>query len=425
MRLTVRRNGKIRFLPRAQMIVLLLICTVMALSSTVHVFAAGTACPKGMSQLDCDSLYGNWPNWVPEACASSGSVIPPGTLPSIIPEPYNGAFTQGGSAHKVDPALVAAIFTEENFTQTAPPDLAARWKSFVASHPDPNSGWPVSPAGATGPFQFLPSTWTGLGYNIADIGNLAKAADAAADYLASNGGTTDKPPASWQTAIFAYNHAQWYVDAVMVYYNYYTTGLVSTTALPAESTTPGTQNCVPASAVNCTGGQTTPGLSAARQDAVCIAENEEALWKAEKIRPGFRPCTDQSATSTCDSFAKYTQNNDELWCADFVSWVYHIANYPIGSGSAWRVPGVLGIAGIGQQGGKWHYHSPGGYTPKPGDLVIHDTSQHVNMVVKVTGGLITMIGGDQAGSSFPDGSSVSEYTDVPSAPDITGYVSPD
>src|ERR1700693_355362 len=47
--------------------------------------------------------------------ASTSSVsVPAGTLPSFIPEPYNGAFTQGANNNKVAPALVAAIFSEEH-----------------------------------------------------------------------------------------------------------------------------------------------------------------------------------------------------------------------------------------------------------------------------------------------------------------------
>jgi hypothetical protein len=163
-------------------------------------------------------------------------------LPSIIPEPYNGAFTAAGTQYNVAPGLLAALFSEENGlggNETTPDTagLAAAWTSFVQSHTDPNSGWPTSPNDAEGPFRFLPSTFTGLGFNIADINTLTIAADAAAKYVASNGATTSVPETGWQNAIFAYNHAQWYVNAVLAYYNYYT-------SLPGQSggttTTPDT-----------------------------------------------------------------------------------------------------------------------------------------------------------------------------------------
>ncbi|HXE10337.1 MAG TPA: phage tail tip lysozyme [Verrucomicrobiae bacterium] len=164
-------------------------------------------------------------------CCDTGSTgpgdsIPAGTLPSFIPEPYNGAFTQAGNKYKVAPALIAALFSEENGLEGNPSDpvtdqLPAAWANFIKSHPNPNSGWPVSSANATGPFQFLPDTWTGLGFDISQINDLSTAAQAAAKYVASNGATTDKPESSWHDAIYDYNHAEWYVNAVLKMYEYY------------------------------------------------------------------------------------------------------------------------------------------------------------------------------------------------------------
>jgi murein DD-endopeptidase MepM/ murein hydrolase activator NlpD len=73
----------------------------------------------------------------------------------------------------------------------------------------------VSPAGATGWMQFMPGTWRE--YGVAADGNHAPnpydpqdAIFSAARYLAANGGSRNL-----RRALLAYNHAVWYVDAVL------------------------------------------------------------------------------------------------------------------------------------------------------------------------------------------------------------------
>jgi murein DD-endopeptidase MepM/ murein hydrolase activator NlpD len=72
-----------------------------------------------------------------------------------------------------------------------------------------------SSAGAVGWMQFMPDTWLrwgmdGNGDGIADPWDPEDAVHAAARYLAAADGQTDIP-----RSIFAYNHAQWYVDDVL------------------------------------------------------------------------------------------------------------------------------------------------------------------------------------------------------------------
>jgi murein DD-endopeptidase MepM/ murein hydrolase activator NlpD len=72
-----------------------------------------------------------------------------------------------------------------------------------------------SSAGAVGWMQFMPDTWLRWGMDasgdgIADPWNADDAVHAAARYLAAAGGRTDI-----SRGIFAYNHAQWYVDDVL------------------------------------------------------------------------------------------------------------------------------------------------------------------------------------------------------------------
>jgi hypothetical protein len=75
-----------------------------------------------------------------------------------------------------------------------------------------------SSAGALGPMQFLPSTWAVWGISgfgakgPPDINDPFDAVPSAARYLCAAGGST---PAGLPRAIFAYNHADWYVSEVL------------------------------------------------------------------------------------------------------------------------------------------------------------------------------------------------------------------
>jgi Transglycosylase SLT domain len=79
----------------------------------------------------------------------------------------------------------------------------------------------VSSAGAEGWMQFIPSTWQAYGVDANSDGrkdpyNPVDAICAAARYLRAAGGDKDL-----RQAIFAYNHADWYVDEVLLYANQY------------------------------------------------------------------------------------------------------------------------------------------------------------------------------------------------------------
>jgi hypothetical protein len=79
-------------------------------------------------------------------------------------------------------------------------------------------------AGAEGPMQFLPSTWARWGYDAdgdgeADINDPVDAVFSAARYLCAAG--AGRGGQSLDDAIFAYNHAWWYVREVIVIANQY------------------------------------------------------------------------------------------------------------------------------------------------------------------------------------------------------------
>ena len=83
-----------------------------------------------------------------------------------------------------------------------------------------------SSAGAVGWMQFMPDTWLRWGVDangdgVADPWNADDAIYAAARYLAASGGATDI-----RSAVFSYNHADWYVNEVMALADVYAGGTI-------------------------------------------------------------------------------------------------------------------------------------------------------------------------------------------------------
>ena len=177
----------------------------------------------------------------------------------------------------------------------------------------------------------------------------------------------------------------------------------------------------------------TSGLSATRQNVVCLSQQQLADWSAPgfDIATGFLPYTK-------DSLSAY-----EEWCADFVSWIYDQANYPLQPDPNWDISAVAGVQQVGENGGNFTWHaSNGNYTPVPGDMAIHwdPPYEHVNIVVGVSGTTLSLIGGDQGNpQEFIDGKDQTNYgTENPpstslvstetvtgfSSDSIIGYVSP-
>ena len=136
---------------------------------------------------------------VPNAAGSI--LLPPGAWESaFLPvrelayEELQGLWVRAGTAYGIPWQVLAAINKiESNFGRNMGP----------------------SSAGAVGWMQFMPDTWLrwgmdGNGDGIADPWNPEDAIHSAARYLAAANGRTDI-----SRAIFAYNHAQWYVDDVL------------------------------------------------------------------------------------------------------------------------------------------------------------------------------------------------------------------
>src|SRR5881396_3005420 len=157
------------------------------------------------------------------ARADTFAVLPMQATPFVLP-----SFTT--------PNLTGSILTPPSL-QTAPSSpqqldysqLLGIWQKAGASYGIPwqvlaainkvesNFGRNMGPssAGAIGWMQFMPSTWLrwgvdGDGDGVADPWNPEDAVFSAARYLAAAGAHDDL-----SRGVFAYNHAQWYVDEVL------------------------------------------------------------------------------------------------------------------------------------------------------------------------------------------------------------------
>ena len=111
-----------------------------------------------------------------------------------IPPSYLTLYQQTGVSYALDWSVLAAI-------------------GYVESGHGANLG--PSSAGALGPMQFMPATWTSYGVDGNGDGRKSvmdpeDAIPGAARLLSANGA-----PANWQRALFAYNHADWYVRQVL------------------------------------------------------------------------------------------------------------------------------------------------------------------------------------------------------------------
>jgi murein DD-endopeptidase MepM/ murein hydrolase activator NlpD len=128
-----------------------------------------------------------------------GLVLPPSYLtrresPGLPFQTLQGLWQRAGASYGIPWQVLAAINkVESNFGRNMGP----------------------SSAGAIGWMQFMPSTWLRWGTDanadgVADPWNAEDAIFSAARYLAAAGGRTDI-----ERGVFAYNHAQWYVDEVL------------------------------------------------------------------------------------------------------------------------------------------------------------------------------------------------------------------
>lgn len=130
--------------------------------------------------------------------------------PLAIPASIKALYVKAAARYRVPWALLAGVGMEET----------AHGRTTATSS-----------AGARGLMQFMPGTWRmygtdGDGDGRAVITNSADSVMSAARYLAATGATRTS---GIRKALFAYNHATWYVNDVLHYAHHYATGDAGTT----------------------------------------------------------------------------------------------------------------------------------------------------------------------------------------------------
>lgn len=174
---------------------------------------------------------------------STPTATPTRNLPSPLLDPVSRAVGEGGIGFPLPPAGVPRQNSLRNTLLPIPPAIKNAYVAAAARYAIP---WTLlagigmeetghgrtaatSSAGAQGLMQFMPATWAvmgvdGNGDGRADITNPADSAMSAANYLTQEGAASS--PNGVRRAIFAYNHADWYVNDVLFYAAAYGGGTV-------------------------------------------------------------------------------------------------------------------------------------------------------------------------------------------------------
>jgi len=148
---------------------------------------------------------GRAPDGTPTVGNPTFSLATPGAAPIGVPNFFIDKF-------RIPPFLLPLY-------QAAGIEYGVRWEVLAAINEietDYGRNLNVSSAGALGWMQFMPETWKQYGVDankdkLKDPYNPADAIFAAARYLKAAGAEQDL-----RKAIFAYNHADWYVDSVLM-----------------------------------------------------------------------------------------------------------------------------------------------------------------------------------------------------------------
>jgi hypothetical protein len=167
--------------------------------------AAAASVDSGGAETGPDGTTTRDAGGAPTPADPTFSLATPGAAPRGVPNFFIDKF-------RIPPFLLPIY-------QAAGAQYGIPWETLAAINEietDYGRNLSVSSAGAEGWMQFMPATWKGYGVDAnndgsADPYNPVDAIFAAARYLRAAGGEKNI-----KKAIFAYNHADWYVDSVML-----------------------------------------------------------------------------------------------------------------------------------------------------------------------------------------------------------------
>ncbi|WP_109472422.1 peptidoglycan DD-metalloendopeptidase family protein [Ornithinimicrobium cavernae] len=183
------------------------------------------------------------PFMLARGAALNGSAVAPSPPPGEGPEPELPEDGEGGIGFELPPPGEPRQASLNNPPTPIPAGIETLYREAAAEY---NLPWALlagigmeetnhgrntatSSAGAQGMMQFMPATWAsygvdGNGDGVADIHNDADSAYSAANYLVASG--VMDGPQGVRDALWAYNHADWYVNDVLYYAAAYGGGLV-------------------------------------------------------------------------------------------------------------------------------------------------------------------------------------------------------
>ena len=132
------------------------------------------------------------------ALKSKKTVATTVSVKTSVPDPvsFDGIYQSAGAQYGIDWRILKAV----HYVETGCSGSTSK----------------ANPSGATGPMQFIPSTWRhygvdGNGDGVVDITNVSDAIYAAANYLSASGGAVN----NYKTALWSYNPSSYYYSKVM------------------------------------------------------------------------------------------------------------------------------------------------------------------------------------------------------------------